>query len=302
MVELLSVTTCPPLESILPWLSLVKKVSGVIAIALIAAYGVLAWQRFMWVTSANGWQYSIARDNLERITSLARLPDGRLLATLSPDQAREEPGRGQLIELGSDTRGYTILADKLYKPDGLLPYNGGVVVTQEFAKQPVMFWHDGQLTPLMMLTKPESLAITTSGKWLIVEDARNGKLVEIDPVSLTQTILYQGFEAGEGVCVGRDQRIFVVDNKRDALLEFVNGNLNVIADGLYGPGFLHCTPDGIWITEDVTNRGRLLYYDYKQLHVIARHLHSPQSALENADGSILVAEQGRSRLLRFTRQ
>ena len=279
----------------------VQKAAGLVAILLSMGFAVLAWQSFMWVTTVSGWRYSVAQDDLDRITSLARMPDGRLLATLSPKQMSGQPGTGQLVELDISHAGYTVLSDGLSKPDGLLPYNGGVVITQEFANQPVVFWRDGKVTPLMMLNKPESITITASGQWLVVEDAAKGKLLEINPETHAEKILYQGFEAGEGVCVGRNQRIFVVDNKRSALFEFIDGDLKAVAGGLYHPGFLRCTNNGIWITEDVTSRGRLWFYDYEQLHVIAHHLHSPQSVLEEPDGSLLVAEQGRSRLLRFTR-
>lgn len=270
------------------------------AVFLCAAI-VLAWLRFSPVTVASGWKYEVLQGNLDRVTSLARLSDGRLLATLSAKQRAGQPGGGQLVQLDTAAGKHTVLADKLYKPDGLMPYKDGVVVTQEFSDQPVLLWNERQIKPVFMLVKPESITATQNGRWLIVEDALNGRLIEFNPQDGKQSILYKGFEAGEGVCVGRNQRIFVVDNKGSDLLEFVNGEMKKIVSGLNGPGFLRCTDSGIWITEDVTNNGRLLFYDYQNLHVIARHLHSPQSVLEDSDGSLLVAEQGRSRLLKFSR-
>lgn len=262
----------------------------------------LAWLRFSPVTVAADWKYDVLQENLDRITSLARLSDGRLLATLSAKQRAGQLGGGQLVQLDIAGGKYTVLAGKLYKPDGLMPYKNGVVITQEFSDQPVLLWSESRINPIFMLVKPESITATQNGRWLIVEDAMNGRLIEFNPQDGKQAILYTGFEAGEGVCVGRDQRIFVVDNKGSDLLEFVNGEMKKIVSGLNGPGFLRCTDSGIWITEDVTNNGRLLFYDYQNLQVLARHLHSPQSVLEDGDNSILVAEQGRSRLLRFSKR
>ena len=283
-------------------LLILKVVSSVMAAAFFCAAIVLAWLRFSPVTVADGWQYEVLQENLHRITSLARMPDGRLLATLSAKQRASQPGSGQLIQLDTMNGRYEVLVDKLYKPDGLMPYSGGVVVTQEYTDQPVLWWRDGQVTPIVMLVKPESIVATASGRWLIVEDAMHGRLIEIDPRDYRETVLYQGFEAGEGICIGKNQRVFVVDNKRRDLFEFADGKMNAIAGGLNGPGFLRCTDKGIWITEDVTNNGRLLFYDYQQLHVVARHLHSPPSVLENGEDDVLVAEQGRSRLLRISRK
>ena len=272
---------------------------GVIGL-LVLTFSVLGWQRFMWVTTAKGWRYTVVQDNLERITSLARLPEGDVVATLSPKQKADGPAEGQLIQLENANTSYRVLATQLHKPNGLLAYNGGIVATQEWPNQPVLYWYEGEMKSLMDLNAAESIAITAKGKWLIVEDSANGRLLEIDPETHQQKTLYQGLEAGEGVCVGRDHRIFILDNKRNELLEFVNGDMKSIADGLYHPGFLLCTDDGIWITEDVTSRGRLLFYDYSRLQVVAHHLHAPQGVLVESNYSILVAEQGRSRLLRFT--
>lgn len=280
----------------------VQVLAGIVLVAVLLAGVVLAWLRFSPVTTAAGWHYTAVPGTLERITSLARLPDGVVVATLASKQKAHETGQGQLVSLDTVTGKYMPLATGLFKPDGLLPYDGGIVVTQEYAEQPVLFWKNGHLQPLMLLAKPESIVLSPEGQWLVIEDSRGGRLLSVDPHTQRMTVLYQGFEAGEGVCIGRDQRIFVVDNKATTLQEYQQGRMQVVLDGLNGPGFLRCTPAGIWITEDVTNNGRLLFYDYRELHIIARHLHSPQSVLEDGDNAILVAEQGRSRLLRFTRQ
>jgi hypothetical protein len=36
------------------------------------------------------------------------------------------------------------------------------------------------------------------------------------------------------------------------------GDDRVIAEGLNAPGFVQCTEDGLWITEDATHMARLL--------------------------------------------
>lgn len=264
-------------------------------------FGILAWLRFAPVAVSHDWRYQEVQTGLDRIVALARMPDGSIVATLSAKQHPGAPGRGQLIRLDIPAGRYTVLADGLFKPAGLLPHDGGIVVTQEFRDQPVLLWKAGNLQPLLLLAQPESITETPQGRWLVIEDSSGGRLLEIDPMDgYAQKVLAAGFAAGEGVCSGRDGRVFVVDNKNPDLLEFRDGRVLRIAAPLRKPGFLRCTADGIWITEDATNNGRLWLYDYRRFHRIASHLHSPQSVLPDGDG-VLVAEQGRSRLLRFTR-
>lgn len=276
---------------------------SVLVAAALLAYGVLAWLRFAPVKAAEGWQYSEVQSNLDRVVSLARMPDNSIVATLSARQHPGDTGHGQLVKLDIAAGKYTVLADGLYKPDGLLPYQGGIILTQEYSGQSVLWWKDGKVQPLMLLAKPESIAETADGKWLTIEDSTNGRLLEIDPHDhYNEKVLAGGFSAGEGVCVDKNQRIFVVDNKNPNLMEYRDGNIVQIPAAMRGAGFLRCTDKGIWITEDVTNNGRLWFYDYKTFHVIASHLHSPQSVLVDGANAVLVAEQGRSRLLRFVQQ
>lgn len=289
-------------SSVLVYGKLVRVLSGTTVCLTVLALGVLAWLRFAPVSTADGWQYSEVLDGLDRVVALARMPDGSILSTLSAKQRSGMPGAGRLLKLDIATGRHVVLADGLYKPAGLLPWEGDVVLTQEFSDQPVLLWRDGLLRPLLMLNKPESIAATAQGRWLMIEDTVGGRLVEIDPEDgYSQKTLVGGFVNGEGLCVGRDQRIFVVDRKNPNLLEYADGELKPVPAKLNGAGFLRCTADGIWITEDVTNNGRLWFYDYGSFHLIASHLHSPQSVLEDGADAVLVAEQGRSRLLRFSR-
>lgn len=274
----------------------------VITFSVVLALAILAWLRFAPVTVTRGWQYREVQSNLDRIVALERLPDDSVLATLSAKQHPGAPGRGQLIRLDIPARRYTVLADGLFKPAGLLAHLGGVVLTQEYPQQPVLLWKDGEVQPLFRLANPESIAATADGTWLIIEDTPGGRLLQIDPRDgYAQKVLAEGFAAGEGVCSTEGGRVFVVDAKKPDLFELRDGRMQRIAAPFHKPGFLRCTSDGLWITEDATNNGRLWFYDFRTFHHIASHLHAPQSVLPDGDG-VLVAEQGRSRLLRLARQ
>ena len=77
----------------------------------------------------------------------------------------------------------------------------------------------------------------------------------------------------------------------------------IVADGLNAPGFVQCTSDGLWITEDATHLARVLLLDTGgKLQVILTHLRSAQTLIPLAAGSYLLAEQGRKRILKLERR
>jgi len=63
-----------------------------------------------------------------------------------------------------------------------------------------------------------------------------------------------------------------------------------------------CNEEGLWITEDATHRARLLLLDRTgSLQTILRGLRSGQTVLPLAPGRLLLAEQGRGRILEVER-
>ena len=74
-----------------------------------------------------------------------------------------------------------------------------------------------------------------------------------------------------------------------------------IIEGLKKPNYLLCTATGLWITEDATAHARVLLFVNGEISVIARHLRSAQTIIEAGEQRMLVAEQGRNRILELTR-
>jgi hypothetical protein len=70
----------------------------------------------------------------------------------------------------------------------------------------------------------------------------------------------------------------------------ITGPNIVVADGLNAPGFVQCTSDGLWITEDATHMARVPLLDTGgQLQIILTHLRSAQSIIPLAAGRQLPA-------------
>ena len=68
--------------------------------------------------------------------------------------------------------------------------------------------------------------------------------------------------------------------------------------GLNQPTFVMCDPRGLWITEDATHRARVLLVDTQgRQHTVMSLLKAPQAIIAVGNGSYLLAEGGRDRVL-----
>jgi hypothetical protein len=89
------------------------------------------------------------------------------------------------------------------------------------------------------------------------------------------------------------------------VFQIVKGNVVPFVSGLTKPAYLYCddSRDGVWITEDRRHFGRLLFASVGgSFQIIATGLSSPQSLDFDNDGNLFLAEQGKNRILKFTRQ
>ena len=270
---------------------------------VLLAFAVLGYFRWRPVAVADGWHYSVVADGLAMIDSLGTTAQGDLLGTLDFNH-----GKGKLVHFGPDWK-MTVLLDGLSKPAGLLPFRDGVLVAQEEQDMSVMYWSPAGAKPFFKLEFAEGITQLPSGNIAIIADRKDGTLVEVNPVTGKNIVLLNNLDKGEGLCAMPDGRLYFTEKQRDSALYLYQpgiagkpgSRVAVTPAVLQAPGFLLCTPQGIWITEDRTNDGRLLFWDFSQLHTIADHLHAPQYVLAHGDNEWLLAEQGRARLLRITR-
>ncbi|MBK8578354.1 MAG: hypothetical protein IPN78_08870 [Candidatus Accumulibacter sp.] len=273
--------------------------TGLLAVLAMAVLGYLRWRP---VAAAPGWQYAVLVDDVEMIDSLAVSPAGELLGT-----TQHNHGKGELVRFDRNWQVTTLLSG-LSKPAGLLPWRDGVLIAQEEQNMWVMYWTPSGARPLFRSDYAEGITKLSNGNIVILADRKNGELTEFNPDTGSSRILLSGLDKGEGLCAMPDGRIYFTEKQRNSSLYQYQagegpraGGKLALFGGLQSPGFLLCTSQGIWITEDRTNDGRLLFWDFARLQVIAEHLHAPQSVLIRSDHELLLAEQGRSRLLLFSR-
>ncbi len=118
------------------------------------------------------------------------------------------------------------------------------------------------------------------------------------------TVLRDGLSEGEGVAVCPNGQLFYAEKKKHWVKRWqADGADPVVLENLNAPGFLMCNDEGLWITEDATHRARLLLLERSgKLHTILSGLRSGQTVLPLAPGRLLLAEQGRARVLAVQRE
>jgi len=272
------------------------------AAALAGGLSFLAWQRFHPVMAADGWAYRVHLDELPQVSALAIDRDGSLLWTKELDN-----GRGSLFRRSPEGKVAEVRGG-LSKPDGLLSFRGGLVVSQEGGDLPVIWFHEGRSTDLFVGQRVEGLASDGQALYAIEDLAEDGRLLRFDPLSKQLSVMRSGLAEAEGVAIcGNGDLFYTLKGKGRGAGSvrrwLADGSDPVLLDELNAPGFLMCDEEGLWISEDATHRARLLLLDRSgRLHVILRGLRSAQTVLALAPGRLLVAEQGRGRVLLVERR
>jgi len=265
---------------------------------LTGGLGFLAWQRFYPVTAADGWSYRVVLDGVPYVSALARDRQGLLYVS---QELKNQ--RGSVFTLAADGARSLVLPG-LSKPDGLAALGDGIVVGQEEGDHPVLWLHGGKAEALFPGRNVEGVAVDGRYLYAIEDRAGDGRLLRFDTSAKILTVLRDDLSEGEGVAVCPDGQLFYTEKGKGWVKRWRSeGGDELVLGGLNAPGFLMCNDEGLWVTEDATHRARLLLLDHHggSLQVILRHLRSAQTVLSLAPGRLLIAEQGRGRVLEVER-
>lgn len=263
---------------------------------LAAGFAYPAWRHFHPVSAAEGWRYQEVAADIPMVSALALDADGSLFVT-----QKFSSRRGSLLRLLPNGQRQPVLGE-LSKPDGLVMFQGGLVVSQEGGPLPVFLLRDGQRQALFDGNDVEGVA--TDGQTLYaIEDLPRGRLLSYDPLQRRLAVLRDGLEESEGVARCPDGRLFYTEKAKGWVKQWQPGGTDtLVAAGLDAPGFVQCSADGLWITEDATHGARvLLVQPDGRLVTVLSHLRSAQTLIPRGDDHYLVAEQGRNRILEFSR-
>lgn len=239
---------------------------------LAAGFAYPAWRHFHPVSAAEGWRYREVAADIPMVSALALDADGSLFVTQEFSSRR-----GSLLRLLPNGERQPVLGE-LSKPDGLVMFQGGLVVSQEGGPLPVFLLRDGQRQALFDGNDVEGVA--TDGQTLYaIEDLPRGRLLSYDPLQRRLAVLRDGLEEGEGVARCPDGRLFYTEKAKGWVKQWQPGGTDtLVAAGLDAPGFVQCSADGLWITEDATHGARvLLVQPDGRLVTVLSHLRSAQT-------------------------
>lgn len=269
-------------------------IGALIVLALALAFP--AWRHLAPVTAETGWAHSVYRDSIERVSALAKDDRNELYAS-----QEYQDGKGTVLLQQADGSFIQVMQG-LSKPDGLLSYRGGLAISQEGGNLPVLWMHGGRTSSLLLGQGVEQLA--SDGHYLYaIEDQGSGRLLRFDPQSGKTVVLRDGLNEAEAVTVCPDGQLFYAEKTRGWIKRLrEDGADKTVWSGLNQPGYLLCTEEGLWVSEDATHMARLLLMDKNGTqHVVLDHLRSPQTLLPISPRRYLLAEQGRNRILELNR-
>lgn len=267
------------------------------ALVFLAIAGFFAWQHYYPVTAGAGWRSSVHLDDVAMVSALDIGVDGKLYVTQEYGK-----GRGKLLRQEPDGTLRPVL-DGLDKPDGLARFRDILLISQEGGDHPVLGLRDGNTAELFTASSIEGIAADAQRIYAIEDRKTGGRLLQYEPDTGQLTVLRSGLLEGEGVAVCPDGRLLYAEKATGRVMQYRSGQEDLVIQGdLNKPGFVRCDAEGLWIAEDATHGARLLLLDGQGVvHVVLSHLRSAQTVLPIGQHRYLVAEQGRKRILQFSR-
>lgn len=243
------------------------------------------------IVVAAGWRYQIHFGDVPAVDTIALGPDGALYATSDlPD------GRGQVLRLQNGLA--HVVVGRLSRPDGLHAKGNRLYITEEVIDGRVLEFDldSGMLRTLAVLRSPEGIALARDGSLFVAEDQVNGRIVRVQANGQVEVYI-GGLNRPEGICLGKDDTLYIAETATGRVLSYRAGVMRTVIEDLDEPDHVKLGPDGsLWITEG-TSPGRLLRLRDGKLDVIASGLAVPQGIAFTNNGQVLIAEQGRNRIL-----
>ena len=260
-----------------------------------ATLGFFAWQSFYPVRAADSWSYQVLHTDVAKAASLIPMADGSLMVS---EELKD--GLGSIVHIRLDgTR--DIVLGNLSKPDGMLATRGGWVFSQETGNAPVSFLKDGVVSELFKGENVQGLWDEGDYLYAIEDRSHAGRLLRYRWSDQSLTVLRDQLHEGESITRCTDGRMLYTEKKKGVVRELTDdGSDPVVLSGLNKPTFLMCDERGLWVNEDSTHRARLLLIDkHGQQQTILSFLKAPQSIVRTGDGTYLLAEGGRNRVLKL---
>lgn len=245
------------------------------------------------VAGAN-WKLEVVQTNLPAVDNLALHPDGTLYATQELSR-----GRGQVVRI---RRGRVdTLIRGLNSPDGLRLRGDVLYITEETVDGRVLEYDlkTRKQRDIARLHNPEGIGFLPDGELVVTEDTMNGRIMRLNAHGVVEVVT-GGLSRPEGIVVRPDGTLVFCETVTGRVIAWRDGEMDVLMHDLDEPDQIALGADGeIWVTED-TRAGRLIRYENDLAEIVVSGLASPQGIVSVGPREVLLAEQGRGRILRIT--
>lgn len=271
---------------------------GLVVLLLLMVLGFFTWQAYYPVQAASGWHYRVVHDDVAKAASMAPAENGALLVS------RElRDGQGSILRIQADgTR--TSVVEGLSKPDGIVATRGGWVFSQEVAGAKVGFLKDGQVSTLFQGANVQGLWDDGDELYAVEDHKAQGRILRYRWRDGALDVVRTGLHEPESITRCTDGRLLYTEKGMGVVRELTaDGSDPAVLVGLNQPTFVMCDGRGLWVTEDSTHRARLLLIDTQgRQRTVLSMLKAPQAIIAQGDGTYLVAEGGRDRVLELKPQ
>lgn len=264
-------------------------------IAVLGTISFFLWQQYYPVVAAKKWQYRVLHTDVERASAVYKQQDGSLIVA---EELNKKQGR--IIHIATDdTR--TVLFKDLDKPDGITPFNGGIVFSQEGGIYPVSFFKNGKLQTLFEGTNVQGLTVDGQYLYAVEDRGENSQILRYDSKTKELEVIRSGLNEAETLAICPDGKKYYNEKDKSRVKLLTDDGADPIILNYKKtryPSILKCDDKGLWISEDSTHRARLLLLKPNgKLKVILNYLKAPQQLLKVGADKYILAEGGRDRLL-----
>lgn len=273
----------------------IKTLLLLVSLTVVIGGGFLLWQHYFPVVANNAWQYRVVHNNIEKASAIYQEQDGSLIVA---EELNKSQGRIIRIEPNGER---SVLFKNLNKPDGITPYAGGIVFSQEGGVYPVNWLKDGKVYNLFQGTNVQGLIAEGNFLYAVEDRGPQSRILRYDSTTKQVEVIRENLNEAETLAICPNGQKFYNEKEANRVrLLTADGSDPIILNHrkTREPSILKCNSQGLWITEDSTHRARLmLLRPDGKLKVILSHLKAPQQLLEIEAGKYLLAEGGRDRII-----
>lgn len=267
--------------------------AAVLGLAAVAALAFFAWQNFYPVQASGNWTVRVAFEDVAKAAAIVPSPEGGLYVS-----QELKDGKGSIIHIAPGGERETLFGG-LSKPDGMVAAQGGLVFSQEGGSAPVKLYRQGDVRDLFDGVNVQGLWSDGETLFAIEDRKRDGRLFRYQWRDQRLSILRDDLSEAESITRCPDGTMLYSEKEKGLIRQLsADGTDAPLAVQLDKPSYLLCDSNGLWVSEDLTHRARLLLIEPSgRVQTILSYLKAPQAITRLAEGRYLVAEGGRDRIL-----